>query len=72
MANILKKEILKFPKIDQKKILTIAEVENTTAKRLIYYMGFLNGNREDKKARINKATYEAERKRAEQIITQTL
>ena len=72
MVRILKKEILKLPQIDQKKVLTIADVENKTAKRLIYYMGFLCGNREDKKYRINKATYEAERKRAEQIIPQTL
>jgi hypothetical protein len=72
MVKILKKEVIKLPKIDQKKILTIAEVENNTAKRLIYYLSFLNGSREDKKHRINKKTYELERKRAEQITTQTL
>lgn len=72
MAKILSREVIKLPKIDQKKILTIAEVENNTAKRLIYYMGFLCGNREDKKYRINKATYEAEKKRAEFVETQTL
>lgn len=70
MVKILKKEVLTFPKIDQKKILTIAEVENKTAKRLIYYLSFLNGNREDKKHRINKAVYEEEKARA--INTQTL
>ena len=72
MVKVLSKEIIKLPKIDQKKILTIAEVENSTAKRLIYYMGVLCGNREDKKYRINKATYEAEKKRAEKITPQTL
>ena len=72
MVKILKKEILEFPKIDQKKILTIAEVENNTAKRLIYYLSFLNGNREDKKTRINKKVYEAERNRALNVETQTL
>lgn len=61
MVKILKREILTLPKIDQKKILTIAEVENDTAKRLIYYLSFLNGNREDKKHRINKTIYEKEK-----------
>jgi len=70
MVKILKKEILTFPKIDQRKILTIAEVENKTAKRLIYYISLLNGRREDKKHRINKAVYELEKRRA--IQTQTL
>ena len=70
MVKILRRELLKFPKIDQKKILTIAEVENNTAKRLIYYLGFLNGSREDKRHRINKKVYEEHKKRAEQ--TQTL
>lgn len=72
MVKILKKEIVKPFKIDQKKILTIAEVENNTAKRLIYYLSFLNGNREDKKHRINKKTYELEKKKAEFIESQTL
>ena len=62
MVKILKKEILNFFKTDKKKILTIAEVENQSAKRLIYYLSFLNGNREDKKHRINKARYEEEKK----------
>lgn len=70
MVKILSKEILTFPKIDQKKILTIAEVENKTAKRLIYYLSFLNGNREDKKHRINKNAYQKEKSRA--VNTQTL
>lgn len=67
MVKVLRKEIIKLPKIDQKKILTIAEVENNTAKRLIYYLSFLNGNREDKKHRINKSVYEQEKKYAEHI-----
>lgn len=64
MVKILSKEILTFPKMDRKKILTIAEVENSTAKRLIYYLSFLNGNREDKKHRINKNVYDQEKSRA--------
>jgi len=70
MVKILRKELLTLPKIDQKKILTIAEVENKTAKRLIYYLSYLNGNREDKKHRINKTIYELEKRRA--VNTQTL
>ena len=72
MVKILKKEILKFPKMDQKKILTIAEVENNSVKRLIYYLSFLNGSREDKKHRINKKIYEQEKKFAPVIETQIL
>lgn len=72
MVKILKKEILKFPKMDQKKILTIAEVENNSVKRLIYYLSFLNGGREDKKHRINKKIYDKEKKFAPIIETQTL
>ena len=70
MVKILRKELLTFPKIDQKKILTIAEVENKTAKRLIYYLSLFRGGREDKKHRINKNIYEQEKARS--INTQTL
>ena len=61
MANILKKEVLSYFKIEQKKVVTIAEVDNNAAKRLIYYLSFLNGSREDKRVRINKAQYEQEK-----------
>jgi len=72
MIKVLKKEVLKFPKIDQKKILTIAEIENKSVKRLIYYLSFLRGNREDKKIRINKKVYEKEKFFAEKVETQIL
>jgi len=67
MANILKKEVLSYFKIEQKKVVTIAEVDNNAAKRLIYYLSFLNGSREDKKQRINKAEYERQVKLATRV-----
>jgi len=72
MVKILTKEILTFPKIDKKKILTIAEVENNSVKRVIYYLSWLSGNREDRKHRINKKIYDKEKKFALEIETQIL
>lgn len=69
MVKLIKKEILTIPKIDQKKVLTIAEKENKSIKQLIYYLSYLNGRREDKKQMINKATYEQEKKYALKIET---
>ena len=72
MIKILKREILTFPKIDKKKILTIAEVENKSVKRVLYYLGFLSGNREDKKHLISKKVYERERSFALNVETKIL
>jgi len=72
MVKILKKEILTLPKMDRKKILTIAEVENSSVKRLIYYLSWLSGNREERKHRINKKVYEKEKKFALDVQTKIL
>lgn len=78
MVRTFKKETLTFIRkcgkleIEEKEVLTIAEVENVNIKRFIYYLSKLSGNREDKKRRINKKIYEERRNAAAKIDTQNL
>lgn len=69
MVKVLRKEILTIPKIDQKRVLTIAEKENKNIKQLIYYLSYLSGRREDKTRMINKEIYEKEKRFASNIET---